>query len=254
MPIIVNSVPIISVYDAIPTGTMIWTYLNTGVCPASPDYSGGVIPIDKPCSVEGSLYNYTGDGGHCFICQPKYTTTEMLTINDSVEGLIHKRITAVFNANGGSGGSSQVRTWGVQNITEPVSPTRAGYAFKGWATTSGAASPNVTLPVLAPNANVTYYAVWEVYNKTIAPILHTRTIGEDFSPQIQVRVQNNDPSGNAIIKMDVDTIPSTSRGSIPYGGYTSWFTVTQPGVGVTVYATAQVSGKAESDVVSIHTG
>ena len=88
--------------------------------------------------------------------------------------------------------------------------------------------------------------------QTVAPQLSTQYVGT-FPRSVQVRARNMDSSGAATILMDVNVNPpTTNRGSIAYNAYTSWVTVTQQGVGVTVYATAQVSGKMKSNVVSIY--
>ena len=77
--------------------------------------------------------------------------------------------TVSYNANGGSGApSAQTKTKDVSLTLSTTRPTRAGYNFLGWATSSSAASaqyqPGSTYTA---NANVTLYAVWEELN-TIA--------------------------------------------------------------------------------------
>ena len=74
-----------------------------------------------------------------------------------------------YNANGGSGApSAQTKTKDVSLTLSTTRPSRAGYNFLGWATSSSAASaqyqPGSTYTA---NANVTLYAVWEELN-TIA--------------------------------------------------------------------------------------
>ena len=46
-------------------------------------------------------------------------------------------------------------------ILPTTNPTRSGYTFKGWATTSSATTPNVTSSTI-PTGDVTYYAVWQI--------------------------------------------------------------------------------------------
>ena len=77
--------------------------------------------------------------------------------------------TVSYNANGGSGAPSvQTKTKDVSLTLSTTRPTREGYSFLGWATSSSAASaqyqPGSTYTA---NANVTLYAVWEELN-TIA--------------------------------------------------------------------------------------
>ena len=92
-----------------------------------------------------------------------------------------------YNANGGSGApSAQTKTKDVSLTLSTTRPTRAGYNFLGWATSSSAASaqyqPGSTYTA---NANVTLYAVWEELN-TIAineanfPDANFRTVVSTF--------------------------------------------------------------------------
>ena len=92
-----------------------------------------------------------------------------------------------YNANGGSGApSAQTKTKDVSLTLSTTRPTRAGYNFLGWATSSSAVSaqyqPGSTY---TGNANVTLYAVWEELN-TIAineanfPDANFRTVVSTF--------------------------------------------------------------------------
>lgn len=110
-------------------------------------------PLGKICNI-GDRVVYNGEYFDCI-------QNEVTEVKDTSGNLMHKRTIITFNANGGSGGSSQTKTWGVENITQPPDPTRTNYNFLGWSTSSSATTPNVTFPLLAPNTNVTYYAVWE---------------------------------------------------------------------------------------------
>lgn len=162
--------------------------------------------------------------------------------------------TVTFNKNGGNTPSpasktvTYASTYGaLATVTHP-----SGYTFKGWFTQASGGTQISTGTTVTTASNHTLYAQWEA-NKTTAPTLHSQTIGQGFFQQIQVRARNVDSAGSATILMDSSSNPpTTSRGSIAYNSYTSWVTVTQPGVGVTVYATAQVSGKNKSNVTSVY--
>lgn len=70
--------------------------------------------------------------------------------------------TVSYNANGGSGApSSQMKTKDVTLTLSSTKPTRSGYTFLGWATSSSATSaayqPGGSY---AANASITLYAVW----------------------------------------------------------------------------------------------
>ena len=95
--------------------------------------------------------------------------------------------TVSYNANGGGGApSAQTKTKDVSLTLSTTRPTRAGYNFLGWATSSSATSaqyqPGSTYTA---NANITLYAVWEELN-TIAinaanfPDANFRTVVSTF--------------------------------------------------------------------------
>lgn len=71
--------------------------------------------------------------------------------------------TVSYNANGGTGApASQTKTYGQTLTLSSKVPTRSGYEFVGWATTSSATSASYSPGgSLTRNSNVTLYAVWE---------------------------------------------------------------------------------------------
>jgi len=179
------------------------------------------------------------------------TRTEVLELVGD-EGTIHKRVTLTFDDNGGSSGNTtQTRTWGVEYVTEPSTPTRTGYSLVGWATTSSASTANVTFPFVAPKNNTTYYAVWEAdMVQTVAPHI-ARVAGTTY----KYRAKNNDDSTATILMDEGVNPPVTSYGSVASKSYTGTHDTGIPtmfGVLFTVYATAQASGKTKSDVASLY--
>ena len=73
------------------------------------------------------------------------------------------KYTISYNANGGSGAPSSQSKWAGTAITlSKTVPTRSGYTFKGWSTSSSATTASVQ-PGATYNtdSSVTYYAVWE---------------------------------------------------------------------------------------------
>ena len=72
--------------------------------------------------------------------------------------------TVSYNANGGSGApSSQTKTHGTALTLSTTVPTRTGYAFVGWATSSSATSATYAPGAsYTTDANLTLYAVWTV--------------------------------------------------------------------------------------------
>ena len=71
--------------------------------------------------------------------------------------------TVSYNANGGSGApASQTKYHGTALTLRSTVPTRSGYKFLGWSTSSTATSPTYTAGgSYTANANATLYAVWE---------------------------------------------------------------------------------------------
>ena len=76
---------------------------------------------------------------------------------------ITRTFTVSYNANGGTGApASQTKTYGVNLTLSSTIPTRAGYAFKGWATSSTGAVAYPAGGTYSDNSAVTLYAVWEL--------------------------------------------------------------------------------------------
>ena len=73
-----------------------------------------------------------------------------------------KTYTITYNANGGSGApSSQTKTYGTALTLSSTTPTRTGYTFLGWATSSTATSATYSASgSYTANSDATLYAVW----------------------------------------------------------------------------------------------
>lgn len=68
-----------------------------------------------------------------------------------------------YNANGGSGApAAQGKTHGTNLTLSSTVPKRSGYVFKGWSTSSNGAVTMQPGGTYSGNANITFYAVWEV--------------------------------------------------------------------------------------------
>lgn len=95
--------------------------------------------------------------------------------------------TVKYNANGGSGApSSQTKYYGKSLTLSSTRPTRTGYTFKGWATSSSGSVAYASGATYTSNASVTLYAVWQANTYTIkynanggtgAPSSQTKTYG-----------------------------------------------------------------------------
>lgn len=77
--------------------------------------------------------------------------------------------TISYNANGGSGApSAQTKTYGVNLTLSSTVPTRTGYTFLGWSTSSTATSATYSAGgTFTSNATTTLYAVWKNNTYTV---------------------------------------------------------------------------------------
>ena len=91
-----------------------------------------------------------------------YTTNASETLYAVWEQNAPTTYTVSYNANGGSGApSSQTKTQNVTLTLSSTKPTRSGYTFLGWSTSSTATSPTYYASgSYTANASVTLYAVW----------------------------------------------------------------------------------------------
>lgn len=70
--------------------------------------------------------------------------------------------TVSYNANGGSGApTAQVKWYGTDLTLSKATPTRTGYAFKGWSTSNDSSVEYAAGAKYTANKGVTLYAVWQ---------------------------------------------------------------------------------------------
>ena len=76
--------------------------------------------------------------------------------------------TVSYNANGGDGApSTQTKWWGSTLKLSGTTPSRYGYTFKGWATSSGGGVAYSPSGEYKSDSNITLYAVWSANPYTI---------------------------------------------------------------------------------------
>ena len=99
----------------------------------------------------------------------RYTDEASVTLY-AVWRYIPKTYTVSYDANGGGNTpASQTKTEDVILILTSTIPTRYGYAFKGWATTSTATTATYQAGgSYTANESVTLYAVWEINTYTVS--------------------------------------------------------------------------------------
>lgn len=99
--------------------------------------------------------------------------------------------TVSYNANGGSGAPGNQTKWYGSNITlSSAKPTRTGYTFAGWATSSSGSVAYQPGATYSSNASVTLYAKWTAITYTVsynanggsgAPGTQTKTYGVNLT-------------------------------------------------------------------------
>lgn len=116
--------------------------------------------------------------------------------------------TVSYNANNGSGApSAQTKTYGKELTLSSTKPTRTGYTFLGWSTSSTATSPtyyeidsDMTHMKYNTNSNALLYAVWEINTYTIsynanegenAPANQTKTYGTTLTLTSAIPTRTN---------------------------------------------------------------
>ena len=110
--------------------------------------------------------------------------------------------TIKYNANGGSGAPSSQTKWKDQALTlSSTKPTRTGYSFLGWSTSSTATSATYAAGgKYTANAAATLYAVWKANTYTVsynanggtgAPANQTKTYGKALTLSSTIPTRTN---------------------------------------------------------------
>lgn len=162
--------------------------VNSGTCSINKkdifDVCEGTVTIAKTkakqtitCSCDFGFY-LTWSGSYC--------TTK--TAQTSVPIDAKTTYTITYNANGGAGAPAAQSKWHGEALTlSSTKPTRTGYSFQGWATSSTATTATYQPGAsYSGNAAATLYAVWKANTYTVtynanggtgAPAAQTKTYG-----------------------------------------------------------------------------
>lgn len=129
--------------------------------------------------------------------------------------------TVSYNANGGSGApGNQTKRYTTNLTLSSTKPTRAGYNFKGWATSATGGVVYAPGATYKNNSAITLYAVWEVaYKKpTITGLTAIRcnNAGTASDTGTYIKLYFKFGTFNAVQKIGFQYKPSTS---------TSWTTI-----------------------------
>lgn len=133
---------------------------------------------------------YSSDTTVNYSAGATYTSNSNLTLYAIWESNAPKTYTVSYNANGGTGApSSQTKTHDVTLTLRTTTPTRSGYTFKGWSTSSSATTATYSAGgSYTANASATLYAVWQAN-----PITYTVSYnanGGSGAPSSQTKTQN----------------------------------------------------------------
>ncbi len=152
--------------------------------------------------------------------------TENITVYAKWKADANTKFTLTYNANGGSGAPG--KQTGRGNITlSNTTPTRSGYTFKGWATTSNATSaqyqPGATFNL---TKDTTLYAVWKKNNTPDNP---------SASAKLNVKA-------SATVDYRADVTVTATADNVPSGYY------------LTVYDGSRKVETGDNKKVSYHAG
>ena len=168
-----------------------------------------------------------------------YTANASATLYAVWEQNAPTTYTVSYNANGGSGApSSQTKTHNVTLTLSSTKPTRSGYTFLGWSTSSTATSPTYyTSGSYTANASATLYAVWSKN----APATYT----------VSFNANGGSGAPSSVTKTDGVTLylPTTEpyRSNYEFLGWSTSSTATSP----TYYAGGSFSRNANTTLYAV---
>lgn len=166
-----------------------WSTGNTGVCASGSNVAGTSRTYDvtrgqsaKTLKVYGKVYGEAVSGYGAFT-----GGDSTATITVTIPAL--ESHTVSYNANGGAGApGNQTKWYGTVLTLSSTVPTRTGYTFKGWATSSTGSVAYAAGGKYDADANVTLYAVWELITYTIS----YSSNGGSGSVKSQIKVYGTD--------------------------------------------------------------
>ena len=159
------------------------TYSINGVT-GTKEIASGSVEIDKGTAAKSVAFSVSF--GFNLTWSGIYKST--LTASGSISVSAKTSYTVTYNANGGSGAPSKQTKWYGTSITlSSEKPTRTGYTFKGWGTSSTTTTVSYSAgATYSSNSSVTLYAIWTANTYTItfnanggsgAPSSQTKTHG-----------------------------------------------------------------------------
>ena len=171
-------------------------------------YEGGSSLFGSNTNIEEGTYtsittSYPSKTGYTFLGWATSSSSSTVSYTSGESFYIYSNLylypvysqntyTISYNANGGSGApSSQTKYYGTALTLSSTIPTRSGYTFLGWSTSSTATSATYAAGgSYTNNSSATLYAVWQATDYTVsydanggsgAPAAQTAAVGESMT-------------------------------------------------------------------------
>ncbi|MBQ8765976.1 MAG: InlB B-repeat-containing protein [Clostridia bacterium] len=141
----------INLYQDVNDSTQWWGFEKVGDAYAIRCLYNPSLVLTSNGTAQATLTTYTGAANQLWYLHPSSYTVS-------------------YNSNGGSGApSSQTKNFNEALTLSSTKPTRSGYTFLGWSTSSTATSATYSAGSnFTTNANTTLYAVWKANTYTIS--------------------------------------------------------------------------------------
>ena len=136
-------------------------------------YSGDKLKITFTASTGYNIGTHTVNGS-TFTSGNTHTVSGNVTVVSTASKITY---TVSYNANGGSGApSNQTKTYDTTLTLSSTKPTRTGYTFQGWGTSSIDTSVDYAAGAsYTANAAITLYAIWKANSITFKYYTNTDT-------------------------------------------------------------------------------
>lgn len=149
--------------------------------------------------------------------------------------------TVSYNANGGSGAPSSQTKWYGENLTlSGTKPTKSGYIFQGWATSSTGSVAYQAGGTYSSNSDVTLYAVWKA--NTVTCTIAYNANGGSGAPSNQTHIKGSStklsstkPTRTNYVFLGWSTSSTATSATYLADGYYINNSITQ-GATITLYA------------------
>ena len=138
--------------------------------------------------------------------------------------------TISYNANGGTGSpTSQTKKYGETIQLSSTKPTRSGYVFMGWSTSSTATTPSYSpSSSFSTNSNITLYAVWSkqhihtFINKTTEPTCNKTGLSQTICSECGFISESHiiDKTNHTAV-VDKAIAPTCSKSGLTQGSHCS---------------------------------